>query len=53
MVRHWLDFLFTPTPGCGPLCRSVQNEVASIGRAEALARQSRKRNLPRKGTRES
>ncbi len=51
MVVNWLKFLLEPAERCGPLCRDVQDEVASIGRAEALARQARKHRNRQRGTR--
>ena len=38
MVIGWIKRLGAPKTACGPLCRDVQNEVANIGRADALAR---------------
>lgn len=52
MVSDWIRRLGAPKTVCGPLCRDVQNEVASIGRAEALARHQRKQKMQRRGTRE-
>lgn len=51
MVTQWLRTAFAPKERCGPLCQSVQNEVASIARAEALARLAEKHRIRNRGTR--
>lgn len=51
MVAAWMKPFLTPRAGCGPLCRSIQAEVESIGRAEALARQSKKKRNRQRGQR--
>lgn len=51
MVRDWFRQILYPPEVCGPMCKAVQDEVRSIGRAEALARQSKKERNRQRGAR--
>ncbi len=51
MVMGWLKNAFAAPVKCGPVCQAVQNEVDSIGRAEALARLAKKHRIRQRGER--
>ena len=53
MVTDILRSVFVAKDGCGPLCHEVADEVASIARADALARRSRKQWNRQRGKRKS
>lgn len=43
-MTRFLNWLFVPEPGCGPLCRDVQDEIQTMRQAdriEAVARTQR------------
>ena len=43
MVRAWFRRALAPREVCGPLCRAVQAEVESIGRAAGISDEVGKR----------
>lgn len=46
MVGTWFRSLVRSKDACGPLCREVEREIDSIGRADALARHVAKPDHP-------